>query len=152
MEVMIISSEHDLARLTGDINQAQWDESNEMSIYDEESLRTYLEKQDTVFVACYDSLAEGRTFMGMASGRIEMKPYAGELWFYVDEVDVCVDQRQKGAGKCIMKKLIDIAEEQGCEELWLGTEVDNHPANALYKSLGPDDVGEVVGYTFETDD
>ena len=65
---------------------------------------------------------------------------------------MCADQRKKGAGKAMMNKLIEIARAQGCEELWLGTEVDNSPANALYKSLDPDDVAQVVGYTFETDE
>ena len=88
----------------------------------------------------------------MASSRIEIKPYDQELWLYVDEVDVCSDQRQKGAGKAIMSKLIEIAKDKGCEEVWLGTEVDNLPANALYRLLDPDDVANVVGYTFETDE
>ena len=72
-----------------------------------------------------------------------------ERWLYVDEVDVCADQRQKGAGKAIMEKLIALAETADCEEVWLGTEADNLAANALYRSLDPDDIGEVVGYTFE---
>ena len=36
-------------------------------------------------------------------------------------------------------------------EVWLATEVDNDAANALYRSLEPDDVAEVVGYTYEAD-
>ena len=80
-----------------------------------------------------------------------MKPYDHELWLYVDEVDVCADQRQKGAGKAIMNKLLDIAEDEECEEVWLGTEVDNVAANALYRSIDPDDIEQFVGYTWETD-
>ena len=81
-----------------------------------------------------------------------MKPYEYALWLYVDEVDVCADQRQRGAGKALMTKLLEIAEASGCEEVWLGTEADNQPANALYRALNPDDVAAVVGYTFETDE
>ena len=51
-----------------------------------------------------------------------------------------------------MQRLLEIAEENGCEELWLGTEFDNAPANALYASLTPDDVSRVIGYTWETDE
>ena len=47
--------------------------------------------------------------------------------------------------------LIEFAEQSGCEEVWLGTEVENAPANALYQSLDPDDVANVIGYTYETD-
>jgi ribosomal protein S18 acetylase RimI-like enzyme len=48
-----------------------------------------------------------------------------------------------------MQKLIEIAHERGCEEVWLGAEVENMAANALYLSLKPDTVSRVVGYTFE---
>lgn len=151
MKIEVVSLDHDLSLLVKEINDAQWDDANEISVYDEASLRAYLEREDTVFVACHNS-TEPRQLMGIASSRIEMKPYNQELWLYVDEVDVCADQRQKGAGKAIMEKLIAIAEESGCEELWLGTEVNNLPANALYESLNPDDVAQVIGYTYETDE
>ncbi len=51
-----------------------------------------------------------------------------------------------------MRKLIDLADEADCEELWLGTEVDNLAANALYRALAPDDIAQVVGYTYEMPD
>ncbi len=152
IEVTVISPSDDLDRLVDEINQARWDEANEISEYDAESLSVYLARQDTLFVACHDVTEEGRNFMGMASDRFEIKPYEQERWLYVDEVDVCADQRQKGAGKAIMQKLIELAEQAGCEELWLGTEVDNAAANALYRSLQPDDVSQVIGYTYETDE
>ena len=149
MQTTVVSASDDLAAIVADINRAQWDEANALPEFDEDSLRAYLQRQDTIFLTCYGS--DG-VLMGIASSRVEMKAYNQELWLYVDEVDVCADQRQKGAGKAIMESLIDIAEENDCEELWLGTEVDNHPANALYRALDPDDVSEVVGYTWETDD
>lgn len=152
MEVKVITLEDNLDELVAHINQADWDEANEMSEYDVEALAAYLERQDTLFVACYETSSERSTLLGMASARIEIKPYGKERWLYVDEVDVCADQRQRGAGKLIMQKLLEIAEDQGCEELWLGTEVDNHPANALYNSLTPDDVTKFIGYTYEIDD
>lgn len=137
--------------LVRSINNAAWDEGNGMTPYDPGALKAYLERADTVFMACHAVHDGQRTFMGMASARLEMKPYDHELWLYVDEVDVCADQRQKGAGKAIMQALLDWAEDNDCEELWLGTEVDNDAANALYRSLDPDDEDQVVGYTWETD-
>ena len=151
MEVKRILSDDDLDSLVADINSAQWDAANEISLYDVDALHAYLNRQDTVFMACYDNAGGTSILMGIASSRIEIKPYDHELWLYVDEVDVCADHRQKGAGKLIMKTLIQFAEDNNCEELWLGTEVDNAPANALYRSLAPDDVADVVGYTYETD-
>lgn len=152
IEISIITADDDLDGLVAEINHAAWDEANEMSAYDAASLEVYLQRQDTLFVACHDNSNGQRRFMGMASCRFEMKPYDQSRWLYVDEVDVCADQRQKGAGKAIMQKLIELAEQAGCEELWLGTEVDNAAANALYRSLEPDEVSQVIGYTFETDE
>ncbi len=150
--VSVITPGDDLQRLVDEINQASWDDANEMSAYDVEALSAYLERQDTVFVACHERDAQGRTLLGIASSRPEIKPYDKERWLYVDEVDVCADQRQRGAGKALMRKLIEIAEHADCEELWLGTEVDNEAANALYRSLEPDEIAQVIGYTFETQD
>lgn len=151
MKAREITLDDDIHSLVAEINHASWDEANDMSEYDCESLRKYLERTDTVFIACHAEPEQGAALLGIASSRIEIKPYRSELWLYVDEVDVCADQREKGAGKLIMQTLIKIAEREGCEELWLGTEVGNAPANALYRSLDPDEVANVIGYTYETD-
>lgn len=145
----VISASDDIKLLVDEINQALWDAANDMSRYDVEALLSYLERQDTVFVACHEVVNAGRTLLGIASSRLELKPYDSERWLYVDEVDVCVNQRRKGAGKALMRKLIEIAQGAGCTEVWLGTEVDNRAANALYRSLDPAEVGPFVGYTFE---
>jgi len=152
MQVVVVTVADDLLELTNAINAACWDEANELSEYSDDALRVYLERQDTIFIACYETIAERRVLLGIASASIQMKPYGQSLWLYVDEVDVCANHRQRGVGKRLMRKLLEIAEDAGCEELWLGTEVDNDPANALYKSLKPDDAAEVIGYTFETDE
>ena len=149
INVKIITPADDLSKVVHEINHASWDSANEMSVYEVESLSTYLERQDTLFVTCHDISSDPPTLLGIASSRIEMKPYGKELWLYVDEVDVCSDQRRKGAGKAIMQKLIEVAYEKGCEEVWLGAEVDNMAANALYLSLKPATVSRVAGYTFE---
>ena len=149
INVNILIPSDDLSKIVHEINHASWDTANEMSVYDVESLSAYLKRQDTVFVTCHDTTSDPPTLLGIASARLEIKPYGKELWLYIDEVDVCSDQRRKGAGKAIMQKLIEIAYEKGCQEVWLGAEVDNMAANALYRSLEPDEVSQVVGYTFE---
>ena len=151
LKLTTITPPDDLQRLVTEINEAAWDDGNEMAEYDVESLTAYLERQDTVFVVCHAVTDEGRVLMGFASARVELKPYGGERWLYVDEVDVCADQRQRGVGSALMRRLFKIAEASGCQEVWLATEVDNDAANALYRSLEPDDVAEVVGYTYEAD-
>jgi len=149
IDVNIFTPSHDLRKIVHEINHALWDSANEMSVYDVESLSTYLEREDTLFITCHDISSDPPRLLGIASSRIEIKPYGKELWLYVDEVDVCSDQRRKGAGKAMMQKLIEIANEKGCEEVWLGAEVENMAANALYRSLKPATVSRVVGYTFE---
>jgi len=151
-EVSIVSPHDNLERIVDDINTASWDEANEITAYDVQSLTTYLKHQDTLFIVCYDNTPTIRVLMGFCSGRFEIKPYAQEKWLYVDELDVCANQRKKGAGTAIMEKLLELADEADCEEVWLGTEVDNVAANALYSSLKPDDVETFIGYTYEMDE
>lgn len=149
IRVSVLTLADNLQQIVDEINQASWDQANDMGEYDVVSLAAYLERQDTVFVACHEITADGRTLLGMASARVELKPYGGKRWLYVDEVDVCANQRRRGAGKAMMRKLIELADEAGCEEVWLGTEEDNHAANALYRALDPDEVTQVTGYTYE---
>ncbi len=146
--VSLVTLTDDLARLVAEINQAAWDSGNEMSVYDVPALSTYLARPDTRFVTCHDVDEAGRTLLGIASARVEPKPYEHERWLYVGEVDVCADQRRRGAGRAMMRTLIDLARDAGCEEIWLGAERDNHAANALYRALDPDEVAEVIGYTY----
>lgn len=152
IEITRIEPEDDLESLIKQINGAVWDADNDMPPYDVKSLQLYLQREDTVFIAAHATGDGAAMLLGIASGRIETKPYAGERWLYVDEVDVRADQRQKGAGKALMREFLKIAKEANCEELWLGTEVDNDPANALYQSLDPDEVEQFVGYTYSMDD
>ena len=152
IDVYIITLSYNLQKIVNEIYNASWVGANEMSPYDVESLSAYLERQDTLFVVCHDVSSNAPKLLGVASSRIEIKPHRKELWLYVDEIDVCSDQRLKGAGKAIMRKLIQIAREKGCEEVWLGAEAENPAANALYLSLKPDEVAKVVGYTFETNE
>ena len=86
---------------------------------------------------------------GMSSGRIEQKPYNFEKWLYIDEVDTCSNHRQKGVGTAMMNALLKCAKDNDCEEVWLGTESDKDVARKFYESLDPDEIDEVVGYTFE---
>lgn len=151
MIITEISINDQLDAIVADINQASWDEANEISTYDVDSLKAYLKREDTIFITCYEAADEGTVLLGMASSRVELKPYKKTRWLYVDEVDVCTDHRKKGAGAKMMQALLDIAQSRGCEELWLGTEVDNIAANALYQSLKPDEVLNFIGYTYETD-
>ncbi|MFK7963831.1 MAG: GNAT family N-acetyltransferase [Burkholderiaceae bacterium] len=144
----VITADDDLGQLADDINGASWDEVNDFVSYSAESLVSYLKRQDTVLLVCYETTGSNKQLLGLASARIQIKPYANEQWLYVDEVDVCADQRRKGVGKAMMARLVQIAREAGCHEVWLGTETDNVPANALYSSLNPDESELFIGYAY----
>ncbi len=144
-----ITADSNLQQLVDEINAASWDTANEMHPFDIISLQTYLRHDGTVFVACHELVDRTRTLLGIASARLEVKPYASGRWLYVDEIDVCANQRRKGAGRAMMKELLAIARQAGCAQVWLATEPDNEAANALYCSLDPHDVEQVVGYTYD---
>ena len=134
----------DLEAVVSHINAAEWDELNEIDGYSAADLASYLSKEGTRFVVC---MADGQ-LAGMASARIEHKPYSPNPWLYIDEVDVAVNQRRKGAGSALMKALLSMAKEEGCTEVWLGTELDNKGATQFYPTLHPDEIENVIGYTF----
>lgn len=98
LKVEEITLEDDLDSRVAEINNSYWDEANEISEYDVGSLKAYLKRKDTIFLACHEGADEGAVLLGIASSRIEMKPYGKELWHSVDEVDVCADQRRGGPG------------------------------------------------------
>ena len=152
LDTRLICGEDDLQTLVDQINAAQWDDANDLENYSVDALKAYLNKQDTVLVVCHIETDEGKFLAGMASGRIEQKPYEFEKWLYIDEVDTCKNYRQLGVGTSIMKQLMDIADEHDCKEAWLGTEKTNTVARRFYESLEPDDVEDVIGFTFELDD
>lgn len=149
ISIEVVAPDQDLGRLVGEINAASWDAANGIRHHDAEAMTRYLEREDTVFVACHEVVGERRTLLGIASGRFQRKPYDAPPWLYVDEIDVCADQRRRGIGTRIMRRLLDVAAERG-SEVWLATEPDNHAANALYRSLAPADVEQVIGYTFRS--
>jgi ribosomal protein S18 acetylase RimI-like enzyme len=152
IEVKIVRGGDELSRLVDQINNSEWDDENDLEQYSVEALQAYIDTPDTVFITCQTASGEGGELLGMASARIELKPYQGAKWLYVDEVDVCSNHRGKGAGTALMKALIAFGEENNCEELWLGAEARNTIANKFYESLEPDDISPCIGYTFELDD
>lgn len=143
-----IGAGSDLDRLVREINDAEWDEANELVLFRADDLAAFIARPDHVFVACHRVDDSGTTLAGIASGRVSIKPYRRTTWLLVDEVDVTVDSRRRGAGRAMMETLLVFARDSGCTEVWLATEPDNAAANALYESLGPTNRDEVIGYTW----
>ena len=85
--------------------------------------------------------------VGFASGTVLMHPDK-PTGFFVNEVGVCEDMQRQGIASRLLERIIDLARERGCEEIWLATEGDNDPARGLYRKLGAEETEDIVMYDF----
>ena len=67
---------------------------------------------------------------------------------YVDEVGTASTHLRQGIATRMVEAMFAWARELGCREAWLGTELDNHAANALYRRFKPDEDEAVQYYLF----
>lgn len=147
----LLTESDDLETVVANINSAQWNAENDIDHYEVESLRYYLQQAATLFAVCYVDQSAGPVLAGIASARVQYKPYGRMGWLYVDEVDSSANFRQRGVGTALMKLLLEYAEDNDLTEVWLATEIDNTSARKLYESLKPTCIDQVIGYTFELD-
>lgn len=152
IDAKVVRSGDELTRLVDRINNSEWDEEDDPEEYTVEALQAYIDTPDTVFITCQTTNNGEYELLGIASGRVEVKPHKNFKWLYVDEVDVCCNHRKKGAGTVLMNALVAFCKENDCEELWLAAGTKNIIANKFYESLKPDDIAPCIGYTFELDD
>jgi aminoglycoside 6'-N-acetyltransferase I len=140
-----IKANDDLNKIVLEIQKATWVAASEISSedYSVQDLKAFLLRTESVFVVAYCD----EQFSGMASAKILNKPN-GDLWLYIEEVDVCENHQKQGIGKALMNYLFSFAQESNCDEVWLGTEVDNVAANALYISINPSEIQNFIGYTY----
>jgi aminoglycoside 6'-N-acetyltransferase I len=77
----------------------------------------------------------GGEVVGQARGMVHRHPdRSTEL--YIDNLGVTPARRREGVATRLLDELGAWGREQGCEEAWVGTEVDNEPARALYAGRG----------------
>jgi ribosomal protein S18 acetylase RimI-like enzyme len=55
---------------------------------------------------------------------------------YLDEVGVAPAFQRQGLARRMLDEMFAIGRAAGCEEAWVGTELDNGPARRLYESRG----------------
>lgn len=78
---------------------------------------------------------DGGVVVGMASAVHYVHPdKAPVLW--INEVGVAAPHQRQGLGARLLAALFDHGRALGCTEAWVGTEVGNAPARALYVSAG----------------
>jgi ribosomal protein S18 acetylase RimI-like enzyme len=106
-------------------------------------LRAYLSSAGHIMVLALD----GDLVVGQCAGVIHRHPdKPTEL--YVDEVGTASTHRRQGIARAMMDELFAWGREFGCEEAWLGTELDNDPANALYRGYAPIEDEAIQYYLF----
>ena len=91
----------------------------------------------------------GGEVIGQARGMVHRQPdQPTEL--YIDNLGVTPARRRQGVATRMLDELIAWGRSLGCEEAWVGTEVDNEPARTLYKGRGAE-AETFVMYAYELD-
>jgi len=146
IEINRVSENDDLVMIVEEISAAKWANASQIDSadYTVETLSKFIKNSNSIFLVAY---LEER-FSGMASAMVLDRPH-GEIWLYIDEIDVCENMHRKGVATEMMKQLFSLAKDYECDEVWLGSEIENVAANELYKSLNPIEIQEFVGYTYK---
>lgn len=98
---------------------------------DEHLVREFLDDPRHHIVA---AITDGQ-IIGFASAVHYIHPdKPRELW--INEVGVASTHHGQGIGKAIMKEMLQLGRELGCENAWVLTERNNEAANRLYASVG----------------
>jgi len=110
---------------------------------DPDRLEAYLAAPGHVMVL---ALEDGLV-VGQCAGVIHRHPdKPTEL--YVDEVGTASTHRRQGVARAMLDELFAWGRELGCAEAWLGTELDNIAANALYRGYRPAEDTAMQYYLF----
>ena len=118
-------------------------------VFDEEidpqRLAAYLTMPGNLMVL---AVADGEV-VGQTRGVIHRHPdLPTEL--YIDNLGVTPGRRREGIATRLLDDLVAWSREMGCEEAWVGTEVDNEAARTLYERRGSD-AETFVLYFYEFD-
>jgi aminoglycoside 6'-N-acetyltransferase I len=90
---------------------------------------------------------EGNLVVGQCAAVIHRHPdKPTEL--YVDEVGTATTHRRQGIARAMLDEMFRWGRELGCAEAWLGTELDNDAANALYRGYRPVEDEAIQYYLF----
>ena len=77
----------------------------------------------------------GGEVVGQARGMVHRHPdLPTEL--YIDNLGTTPARQREGIATRMLDELVGWGRELGCEEAWVGTEVDNVAARALYEARG----------------
>jgi ribosomal-protein-alanine N-acetyltransferase len=126
-------SEHDLLEVV------EIEQTCGLSQWGWEAYHTELAKAEAIMLAARASGPEalnGRSVAGYIAARLG----AGEV--HVNNIGVREEARRLGLGRVLLGLALDLAAEQGAREAILEVRAGNHVAQALYRRLGFNVVGE----------
>jgi len=86
--------------------------------------------------------------IGFASGTVIMhpdKPFS----FFVNEVSVHEEYQRQMIATRVMKRIIELARDRGCQSIWVATENKNKAARELYRSLEARETAKIVMYDWD---
>ena len=108
-----------------------------------ERLAAYLATPGHLMLLAFDA----DLVVGQCAGVVHRHPdKSTEL--YVDELGTASTHRRQGIGQALLVAMFAWGHELGCEEAWLGTELDNEAANALYRGQRPVEDEAMQFYVF----
>ncbi len=81
------------------------------------------------------ALSEGEP-KGIVHYRRFLRPLAGEIGIFLDDIFVCPSARRLGVGKALLARLEDIAKIQDCTMIRWMTAEHNHGARNFYDQFG----------------
>ena len=109
-----------------------------------EWLRAYLRAPGHLMVLAID----GNLVVGQCAAVVHRHPDK-PVELYVDEVGTATSHLRQGIATATMEEMFRWGRELGCTEAWLGTELDNDPANALYRRFRPKEDYAFQYYLFD---
>lgn len=68
---------------------------------------------------------------------------------YIDNLGVTPALHRRGIARRLLDELFALGRAEGCEESWVGTELDNDAARKLYEGLGETEAETFVMYVYE---
>lgn len=109
-----------------------------------ERLRQYLAEPGHLMILAVDD----GVVVGQCAAVIHRHPdKVTEL--YIDELGTAPARQRQGIGRKMIDAMFEWGRELGCKESWLGTELDNDAANALYRDYQPVENEAIQYYLFQ---
>ncbi len=126
----ILEDYEDLAWIVTEMAAEKWETQD--SSYTDDQVREFVsDKNCYLLVAFIDGKVAG---MLVAYNLIKLDKRKREMFLY--EIETKIEFRKQGVGKALILKLAEIAKAEGSHEIWVLTDDDNIPANALYSGTG----------------